>query len=940
MDINRPSPIRLGSPGEDISTKDLHRVTQRFINFNKARLQRIQSFLLPSQRIFLDLLPLLFHQNHPLLPGFISLETLMGIPNYTPNRQTIVQAKSFSKQFNYKRRALQTYPIQGIYLMGSVSSVAFTQHSDIDIWLCHKHDLLADEIKGLQEKATAIEKWAASLNLEVHFFLIDNEDFIKGGVSSPLSSESSGQTQHYLLLEEFYRTAIYIAGYTPMWWIVPPHEENNYTAYVAHLREKRFIANHQMIDFGSLESIPAEEFITATLWHLYKAINAPYKSLLKLLLMECYASEYPRPNWLSLEVKKAVYQGVIDLDAIDPYILIHKKIEQYLQSSGDTERLNFARQCFYFKVMGDIRKKTNTTKLALRQKIIHQITEQEAWPESLLPLLTKTNQWNIKKAIVDNEIIIRQLDQYYRMIGRLSSSYTGTIKRQDIQLIGRKLKSFLQKRSGKIDIITTRSSLYNKEHELSIIELPQQISRPIWSLYLGKIHKASPPQEPPLKNAHSLVELLTWLVVNGLYQQKLQLHIHSESYSLNKAHIDNTLTAISQFLVNYKLGNLTHLYAFKQNNRIIANLLFINLGSSLNTSRKDGCITISEHSNILSYGIEQENLIQTIDQISISHWGEVTTSRFLGLEGFLDCLTDTFNLNSPNMQLKINCQTPLRGNSIVLGVQSFFQVLKSLFSVHSRTHSPRLVVSGGSQFYIFQQKESSLHHWKTTSIDSLMTELARPQSVFSRVHFYSSTLNHTVIPFLYTFTKPHTITVFYLIKKSCIHLYVIDEKGSFFQQYHSNTSEQQLLTAYSIFLETLYNKGILDINLRIDYYKLSYSKTAKYTATKIILPVVLTWDYLSIRVTGEMINSPAHIIYTLYCDNLEFSSSSPDEDSFKSIADYIYTIRQNKDKNKYPIHITEIDVPLQVLGVDNYEQLQSIHFLRYKQKIEARLNSR
>ncbi len=937
--MNLPNPIRLGSPGEDISTKDLNRITQRFINLNQARLQRIQSFLLARQRAFLDLLPLLFHQNHPLLPGFISLDTVMGIPNYTPNRQTILQAKSFSKQFNYKRRALREYPIQGIYLMGSVSSIAFTQHSDIDIWLCHTHDLLADEIRELQEKSTAIEKWADSLDLEVHFFLVDSEDFIKGGVSSPLSSESSGQTQHYLLLEEFYRTSIYIAGRTPMWWIVPPHEESNYNFYVRHLREKRFISDHEMIDFGSLEAIPAEEFVTATLWHLYKAINAPYKSLLKLLLMECYASEYPNPNWLSLEVKKAVYQGSFDLEAIDPYILIQKKIEKYLQSSDDIERLNFARQCFYLKVMGDIQQKPDSKKSAVRQEVIHNITKQQDWPEYLLPLFAKTKQWDIKKATLENDIIIRQLKQCYRIISQFSNTHTNsyTIKHQDIQLIGRKLKSFLQKRPGKIDIITTRSSIYNKENELSLIESRNQATRPVWSLYPGVANEASLQQATPFKkNAHSLVELLAWLVINGLYQQKLQLHIYSENYSLSQINISNTLTTLSRFLLNYKLGNLTDLSAFKQSNRVVANLLLINLGNTTNSHRTDGRIIISDRSDILSYGIEQENLVHTTDQISISHWGEVTTSRFLGLEGLFDCFIAIFNLNSQNVQLKISCQTPIRGNSIALGIKSLFKVLSSLFTVHSSTDSPRLIIAGGSDFYIFQQKETSLHYWKIINLDSLMTELARPQLIFSRVYFHDSTLNHTVIPFLYTFIKPHTITVFYSVKESQIHLYIIDEKGSFFQQCYSNSSAQQLLTAYSIFLETLYDKGILDVNLSIEYYELTYSNAVKYTTTKIILPTTLTWDYLSIRVTGEIINSPSHILYTLYCNDIEFSSSSPDEDNFKSVADYIYTIRQSKDQ--YPIHITEIDVPLQVLGVDNYEQLQSIHFLRYKQKIEARLN--
>ena len=99
--MTTPAPIQLGSPGEDISKKDLHKVMQRFINLSQVRLQRIQEFLLPRQRIFLNLLPLLFHQNHPLLPGFISSNTIAGIPNYTPSTNSILLAKSFSKHFTY-----------------------------------------------------------------------------------------------------------------------------------------------------------------------------------------------------------------------------------------------------------------------------------------------------------------------------------------------------------------------------------------------------------------------------------------------------------------------------------------------------------------------------------------------------------------------------------------------------------------------------------------------------------------------------------------------------------------------------------------------------------------------------------------------------------------------------------------------------------------------
>lgn len=938
--MNILAPIHLGSPGEDISKKDLHKVVQRFILLNQSRLQRIQSFLLPRQNIFLDLLPLLFNQNHPLLPGFISLETVAGIPNYTPSRHAILQAKSFSKHFTYKRRALREYPIQGIYLMGSVSSLAFAKNSDIDIWLCHSHDLRLSEIDELQAKASAIEKWAKSLDLEVHIFLINSKAFIQGK-KSPISSESSGQTQHYLLLEEFYRTALYIAGRPPVWWIVPPHEEHRYNDYVQHLKEKRFIADHEMIDFGSLENIPAEEFVSATLWHLYKSLDSPYKSLLKLLLMECYASEYPAPAWLCLETKKTIYQGGhISIDDIDPYVLIYHKIERYLSQANDPERLNFARQCFYLKIMGDMEKNADPQKLAYREAIITQMEKRYQWPEKLAASFVKNKTWNIKKASLENDIIIRQLKLCYRMISRFSNNNAYSIKNQDIQLIGRKLKSFLQKRPGKIDIITTRSNIYNKENELSLIESELTSTRPSWCLYPGIIPENNPKGITPFKqNAHSLVELLSWLVVNRLYQQKLQLHIQSTRQSLTPSDINNTLSTLNTFFLEHNLDNLTALPAFKQANRIIANLLLINLGHKSPTHRKDGMLLISDRSDVLSYGSKRENFVQTIDQISISSWGEVTTQHYLGVEGLFDCFIASFNLHSQTTTpLKIECYTAIRGKSIALGIEQLFNKLVQLYSQQDMTNSPRLIVAGESAFYLFQKKDVYLHYWKVNNLESLILELAKPQVIFSVAHFNASVLNTTPLPFLFSLCKENTIQVFYYQRDKDVNLYIIDEQGSLFSQRHSNTPSPQLLTAYSNFLETLYDKGVLDTTLiSIEYNELHYSTRDKYSVRRITPPRTLVWNYLNICITGEIYGSPPEIWYTLYCNELEFSATETGEDVFKLVANYIYDIRQSKEK--YPIYITEIDVPIQALGVDNYEQLQSIHFLCYKQKLESRLNT-
>jgi len=931
------SPILLGSPGQDISKKDLSKVTQRFTNLHQTRLKQVQSYLQPRQRIFLSLLPLLFHQNHPLLPGFISSETIAGIPNYRPNNNTILHAKSFSKHFSYKRRALRQYPIHGIYLMGSVSSVAFTKNSDIDIWLCHEHDLPEEDLNELQSKATAIEQWAESLGLEAHFFLINSKEFIQG-ITTPLSSESSGQTQHYLLLEEFYRTALFIAGRTPLWWLVPPHEEHNYNNYVNHLKEKRFISNHDVIDFGSLEKIPAEEFVSATLWHLYKSLSSPYKSLLKLLLMESYASEYPEPQWLALDVKTAVYNGNFTLEDIDPYALIYHKLEKYLKNDKSSDRLNFVRQCFYLKISGALEKNSSTQSKPERDELIDNLVKQYKWPSQIITNINNKQVWGIDKASHENDIIIHQLKLCYQIISRFSNTNAYSIKQQDIQLIGRKLKSFLQKKPGKVDIITTRSSIHSKETELSLIEASSPAMVPSWNLFPGNVNEVNSKKIKAFKqDTRSFIELLSWLIINGLYQQRLNLHIHSKLLSFNKSDIHNILNTLHTFLLEHKLGNLSPLSAFKEPNRIIANLLLLNLGHTQETSRKDGMVVISKQSDIFSYGPEQVNFIHTIEQVSVSSWGEVTTKKFEGLEGLFNCFVSIINLHAQPSSIKIECYTAIRGKSIALGVEQLSQKLYDLFLNKNTAHSPRLIVSGEQDFYIFQRKDSCLHFWKINTLESLLIELARPQINFSSAHFNGATLNNTPIPLLYSFAKENTILVFFITRNQTVNLYIIDEKGSLFSHRYTNTSTKQLLTAYSNFINTLNDKGVLNSTLSTRYFDLHLSGSGQYSATEIFEPTVSTWDYLNIRIAGEIYSSSSEILYTLYCNELEFSTETTDDNIFKTVAEYIIDIRQGHAK--YPIHITEIDVPLQALGVDNYQQLQTSHFLRYKHKIESRINT-
>ena len=184
---------------------------------------------------------------------------------------------------------------------------------------------------------------------------------------------------YYLLLDEFYRSGLVLAGQFPAWWSSSPEDEPNYAEKVKALSTQRFRQADQHIDFGGIAEIPAEEFFGAAVWQLYKSIDSPYKSVLKLMLMEVYAGEYPNIDPLSLRYKRAVYQETTTLNELDPYIQMYRKVEEYLMSTNEPKRLALLRRCFYLKVAEKLTLNNPSASTEWRREFMQQLVA--SWGE-------------------------------------------------------------------------------------------------------------------------------------------------------------------------------------------------------------------------------------------------------------------------------------------------------------------------------------------------------------------------------------------------------------------------------------------------------------------------------------------------------------------------------------------------------------------------------
>ena len=383
----------------------LQQLRGRFLSVNHGRLARAMEGLAPRQQALLNLLALFFHINHPLLPGYVSACTPAGVSGYEPDATTLAAAGHLIRDFSCSMgNSCPLQPIHGLFLMGSLGTLAQTDQSDMDVWICLAPDLSDAAVSALRKKCRRLEAWATSQGCEAHFFLIDAQ----------LRNDEGDEPRQRLLLDEFYRTAIWLAGRTPLWWWVPVHEEARYAEFAGGLLDVRAVGRNETIDLGHLAHIAPGEFLGAGLWQLFKGIESPYKSLLKLLLIEVYASEHPQVNCLSLDFKQSVYANQLDLDELDPYVVVYRRIERYLKGRAELQRLELVRRSLYLKVGHKL--SNGETGMQWQRRLLKRLTREWGWDEQHLAMLDNRSQWQAQQISHERRALARELSVSYRSL--------------------------------------------------------------------------------------------------------------------------------------------------------------------------------------------------------------------------------------------------------------------------------------------------------------------------------------------------------------------------------------------------------------------------------------------------------------------------------------------------------------------------------------------
>jgi adenylate cyclase class 1 len=932
---------------DGVDRKLLKQLKERFLEVNRGRLERMLSTLGSRHRLFLDSLPLLLHINHPSLPGYVSGRTPSGVCGFEPEKDHLRAAQTISRSFAYRRKA-PTHPrIFSIFLMGSTGTVAHSEASDMDIWICYDPGLADELIDELRDKLTAIERWADSIGLEVHFFLMDPIKF-RTGVRSDLSGEDCGSAQHYLLLDEFYRTSIMVAGRFPLWWMVPAYEEKNYPELADKLLRKRFLDKDDCVDFGGIADFPAGEFIGAGMWQLYKGIDSPYKSVIKIVLTEVYAGEYPKVECLSLIYKKAVYSGQLNLDELDPYVMLYRKIEHYLQERQELRRLELIRHCFYFKVNENLSRVVKPADSNWRRDLMLRLTLEWGWDEPYIKQLDNRKRWKVQRVRAERQELVQELNHSYRVLSAFARDNTieASIKQDDMNLLGRKLYAAFERKGGKIELVNPGITSSLVEEHLSFIysrDAEHGVNN-YWAVFQGYVKNREAKGRDPIKKTRSIIELVAWCYFNSLYDNTTRFSVEANETDLTDNELQQTIQSLFQLFPDgaphppqenfHHAAYPTHI------------TLYVNAGlDPMRPMTQKGIHRLSDKSDALSYSAFHTNLALTVDQILCNSWGEIICNHFSGENALIDCLVNYMRQIPPDgsiplPRLDVRCYCPSRASSIASRVEELFRDIIACYYSGTRSIQTRYILEIEQYTYLLQFRRNTPFVRGMRSYKELMDALAEPQAIYSHIVLDRNALEKHPLRMIAKLGTPGRIQVFYLRHLDFTDIFVHDENGSLFHTYKQHTDEETLLNPIRLFLQNIqYRRAAVNrqdtmAQQKIAYYEIKRNNRGELSTER--KPALETTDaklYHQVQAIAQA-GTFGDVNYTVYCDDREFSQLEYGEALFAAVAGYIASLRRKKER--YPIYITDLD--LSQLDLSGTANLQTVQYLQHKEKLETAIN--
>jgi adenylate cyclase class 1 len=524
----------------------------KFLKQNKLSLLTAYDIFTKKQADLFRMIPLLIHENIPF-PGLASFsETPCGIADYSPSLETQLVCETYMDTANLISRQKPKPVIQGLYTIGSVGSIAQTSESDIDYWVCIQESvLIPSQIKQLEKKLRLLEKMAwDKFNIQVTFFIVD-ETKAKNNDFGDSTLESSGSAQARLLKEEFYRTMIYLAGKIPLWAVLPTAISLNYYNPIGS-KISTNDPQDRYIDLGDIHRIQPGEYFGASIWQMFKWLKSPFKSVIKMALLEKYIFEYGRELLLCNQYKNEWMNSgsYLKLAQNDSYYFLLKHLVQFYKKTEDQHSVTLLLTCFFLKLGVSKNDQIENTVFGLRKILLVNCMDKWQWNINRVFEIGNSKEWPYKNIVRLSHTLEKYILRTYKKVKKkCEQNYENAlISREDQTVLEHKVKIEFSAQPMKVRKILLVSRGDRHFYGLHLKYIDTNLPNGEWLLF-NKKPKASLDLEEPLIKAGTIEEIGAWLIVNGLYSKDTLINLAPNPCYVSFNEIKNLYENIHDFFI-------------------------------------------------------------------------------------------------------------------------------------------------------------------------------------------------------------------------------------------------------------------------------------------------------------------------------------------------------------------------------------------------------
>ncbi len=507
---------------QETKTEDISLFLTRYATYEKVNSERLSTLhnkLVAKRLDIFRLIPLVLHEESIGLPGNEG-ETRppSGLFGFDPSREELQLLYKYFPETVIEKKAKGRRHISFLCVMGSAGTASFTSESDIDFWVgIDSSRTNEDSIFHLKAKLSAIERWCMeTAKLQVHFFITEPEA-LKREDYGAVGGESCGTALGKLLKDEFYRTALFICGRRPWYWVIRDGaSDSEYLETIKKLSSIDDFPHADFIDLGNIHSLSKDEFIGAALWHLGKTLESPFKSLLKIGYIDNIAT-LNETLPLCEKYKQLIFyqQG----EKSDPYTIFADFVREGYIKRGLRREKALMETAYYIKSLG-----APISSFDEKKQLVETIaTLTHSWGVQLNEIERFCNhrEWDYASVESLRKRIIQYLIGTYGRIRKLAEKEKNRISERDALLLGRRFRSFFEQKENKISYEFLLHSL----SDIASLQLIEQ--RGEWHIKL-RIRNTSAKESSPLKSFKKPLDAAAYIILNRLpcTQDLLSLHGH------------------------------------------------------------------------------------------------------------------------------------------------------------------------------------------------------------------------------------------------------------------------------------------------------------------------------------------------------------------------------------------------------------------------------